>query len=59
MFAGFNVLVNSKEKFYSYHESGLSIYNKGLYALCELSYQPRNIARKWSSDPFRKEATCC
>lgn len=28
MFAGFNVLVNSKEKFYSYHESGLSIYNK-------------------------------
>ena len=25
MFAGFNVLVNSKEKFYSYHESGLSI----------------------------------
>lgn len=28
MFAGFNVVVNSKEKFYSYHESGLSIYNK-------------------------------
>lgn len=28
MFTGFNVLVNSKEKFYSYHESGLSIYNK-------------------------------
>lgn len=28
MFAGFNVVVNSKEKFYSYYDSGLSIYNK-------------------------------
>ena len=28
MFAGFNVVVNSKEKFYSFYESGLSIYNK-------------------------------
>ena len=28
MFAGFNVAVNDKKKFYTYYESGLSIYNE-------------------------------